>query len=846
MRKVSLLNASIYPALMAFSLVLFFALQSMGVSLLLSTYSPVILAALVICLFENFRPYNSTWKPNSAEIKSDATYMLVVQVLLARMLAFSFTWLLLTANFNAPSALWPHYWPVLLQVVIMILLADFLRYWLHRLAHSWQPLWRLHAVHHAPSKLYWFNVNRFHPLEKVTQFLFDALPFILLALDPKVLGLYFVFYAVNGFFQHCNIKVEMGFLNYIISGPQLHRWHHSRKVSESNNNYGNNIIIWDLLFGTWFYPRERQVGELGLLNKNYPQDFAAQMLTPLSDIDKKQLSPMGFIDLLLNFLLRIKMYFIYMIQVKGFLARTANPMKYQIELMKRICHNNANTDYGKKYKFSNIENYEDFQKCVPISDYEDLRPYVEQQDENNTKALIAGKVISYKQSSGTTGKAKYIPVTRESLKFMKISRQITVWFQYKLKPHCFSGHVLPIVSPEIEGFMPSGLPFGSASHQIAGSMPWVVKKKFVLPPEVFEIEDYPIKYYIMTRIALADKSITYLGTANPTTLHKICETFMLNKAQLLQDIDNGGCNYLNELPQKLQSKIRPWLKKDPQRAAELQDLHRAQIFEIWPYLSLINTWTRGSCGISIKALLENAPTELMTCDLGYLASELYGTLVIDPLKGIELPNLNTVFYEFCERDKWESNSPQILLLDQVTEGQFYYVFITTSWGLYRYQMNDIITVTGMYDKTPALHFVQKGRGFTNMTGEKLYESQLIEAMQKLEETYSLQVKFYLMLADEQECFYRLYLEQEEQAPAQSDLMALTNALDQQLQDINLEYKSKRASTRLKPLRLSLLKSGAYEAYKREQLSSGIREGQYKVLLLDYAANNKFPWEEYHV
>jgi sterol desaturase/sphingolipid hydroxylase (fatty acid hydroxylase superfamily) len=114
------------------------------------------------------------------------------------------------------------------------------------------------------------------------QYLVDALPFLLLGVSETVLAMYFVFYSVNGFFQHCNIKLRLGFLNYLVSGPELHRWHHSKHTAESNHNYGNNLIVWDLVFGSWYLPRDRAVDELGLINRNYPMDFKSQMLTPFS------------------------------------------------------------------------------------------------------------------------------------------------------------------------------------------------------------------------------------------------------------------------------------------------------------------------------------------------------------------------------------------------------------------------------------------------------------------------------------------------------------------------------------------------------------------------------------
>jgi sterol desaturase/sphingolipid hydroxylase (fatty acid hydroxylase superfamily) len=190
--------------------------------------------------------------------------------------------------------LWPHGWPVAAQVMLMLFTGDALRYWLHRAFHTWQSMWRFHAVHHAPHELYWLNVGRFHPIDKASQLLLDSLPFVILGVGTDVLAAYFVFYAVNGFFQHSNCRVRLGPLNWVISGPELHRWHHSRLVAESNSNYGNNLIVWDSLFGTRFLPSDGEVDELGLLNPAYPQSFLAQMTSVFEPgLDKASADPVA-------------------------------------------------------------------------------------------------------------------------------------------------------------------------------------------------------------------------------------------------------------------------------------------------------------------------------------------------------------------------------------------------------------------------------------------------------------------------------------------------------------------------------------------------------------------------
>lgn len=272
-----------YPGTMAFAVALYYMMADSGFDLKLSSYIPAICGAAIVTLLEIFFPYRKEWQGKKDDVLNDSAYMLIVQIALPVFLTsyIGFSLLELFSSWQATiSSLWPHDLPVWQQAILMLLAAEFLRYWLHRASHEWPLLWRLHAVHHSPHKVYWVNVARFHPIEKTLQFLFDSLPFILMGVSGQVLGLYLVLYSINGFFQHCDIKVRLGFLNYIVSGPELHRWHHSKFPKESNQNYGNNLIVWDLLFGTWFLPTDREVGELGLPNREYPMSFARQLKTP--------------------------------------------------------------------------------------------------------------------------------------------------------------------------------------------------------------------------------------------------------------------------------------------------------------------------------------------------------------------------------------------------------------------------------------------------------------------------------------------------------------------------------------------------------------------------------------
>ncbi|HVH25190.1 MAG TPA: sterol desaturase family protein [Vicinamibacterales bacterium] len=274
-----------YPTVITAAFALFAVLRWQDVPLIISTYVPIVLTAGVVTWLELSVPHRAEWQPDAGEVKTDLTFMVVVQLAWPPLAAFLLTYGLVepARALGLPFAsLWPHRWPIWLQAVLMILVVDFMRYWLHRAAHQNDTLWRLHSVHHSVEQLYWLNTARFHPLEKTLQMVCDSVPFLLMAVNPTVLALYYIAYSTNGFFQHCNIELRYGLLNYIVGSAETHRWHHSRVPRESNANYGNTVIVWDLVFGTWFLPRERQIRDLGLQDPAYPKSFLRLMRAPFT------------------------------------------------------------------------------------------------------------------------------------------------------------------------------------------------------------------------------------------------------------------------------------------------------------------------------------------------------------------------------------------------------------------------------------------------------------------------------------------------------------------------------------------------------------------------------------
>jgi sterol desaturase/sphingolipid hydroxylase (fatty acid hydroxylase superfamily) len=270
-----------YPAFLIAAIAGFGVLLAIGAPTAIATYLPILVVGISILALEPRFPERVLWRPKTADVKADAAFLALVQVALPRVLAVAAIFLIFTGTYkHANNSLWPHTWPLASQIVTMVLIVDFLRYWLHRACHHYPKLWRLHKVHHSPEILYALNVGRFHPLEKALHFCLDTVPFLLLGVAPQVIAGYFLLYSVNGFFQHSNLRLRYGALNYVVGSAETHRWHHARDPKTAACNFSNTTILWDLVFGTWYLPRGKDVIDIGVLDRGYPTGFLAQMTAP--------------------------------------------------------------------------------------------------------------------------------------------------------------------------------------------------------------------------------------------------------------------------------------------------------------------------------------------------------------------------------------------------------------------------------------------------------------------------------------------------------------------------------------------------------------------------------------
>jgi sterol desaturase/sphingolipid hydroxylase (fatty acid hydroxylase superfamily) len=173
--------------------------------------------------------------------------------------------------------------PGWLQAVEMLIVGDFLDYSSHRMFHT-SKLWRFHAVHHSPEHMDWLAYGRMHPVNDAGTRLIQVLPLMLLGFSPIAVMGVLPFLALYVIFLHSNISWTFGPFRYVLVSPAYHRWHHAKDDDAVDVNFAGIFPIWDLLFGTFYMPRDRLPKQYGVRKEVMPTSFWGQMLFPFRKI----------------------------------------------------------------------------------------------------------------------------------------------------------------------------------------------------------------------------------------------------------------------------------------------------------------------------------------------------------------------------------------------------------------------------------------------------------------------------------------------------------------------------------------------------------------------------------
>ncbi|MEX1220542.1 MAG: sterol desaturase family protein [Idiomarina sp.] len=282
-----LAQVAVYPlAILACLAFLDWAAKS-GFPMAAAQFISFLSAIFIVMLCEHFMPFSRQWKQrvgSDGKIDILTLFSTMGMVFPALKNAGNLLAVVLVAwLFDSPKAvLFPTDFAFITQLFMAAVIAELGAYCLHRLSHNSPAWWRFHLVHHSASRIYWMNAYRSHPINISWHYLASIFVLLLMGVPQDVVLAYSGLAGVVSVFQHANVAFKLGPLNYIFSTNEVHRWHHSTNLNEADNNYGNVLMIWDHVFGTFYLrPNEAPV-TVGLNDaKDVPvNSFLKLMLYP--------------------------------------------------------------------------------------------------------------------------------------------------------------------------------------------------------------------------------------------------------------------------------------------------------------------------------------------------------------------------------------------------------------------------------------------------------------------------------------------------------------------------------------------------------------------------------------
>lgn len=529
------------------------------------------------------------------------------------------------------------------------------------------------------------------------------------------------------------------------------------------------------------------------------------------------------------------------IQRKKLKKASKNTKKSQEKILRQILEYAKDSEWGKTHNYAEIltaktadELFKKWQENVKPTDYEDIREFVERHKHGEENVLFPGKPMMYATTSGTTKEPKWIPITDQYYN-NAYSKMTKLWlhsFQMH-RPKVFENVCTSIVGKAIEGEAPDGTVCGSVSGVTRRDCPNFIKNLYAEDNAVFAISDYKARYYTIMRTGI-EKDVHLLVTANPSTIVEMQNNVNEFFDEYVKDIENGTLSQNIKIEPELREIIEKRFSPNPQRAKELRELKEKYTNVLpkhyWPNIQVLTTWKCGNTHVYLDKFKDSFPEKMLHQEFGYFASECRAGLVMNGKSDTVLfPHMN--YFEFISDQDLENPNPKFLQLHELELGKKYCIYVTTFAGLYRYNMNDMIEVTGFYGTTPTIQFIQKINGIISLTGEKLHERQFIEAVRQAEKETNLPTKFFVGFADIEQSTYHFYYEFADASIDQAKAEEFTKVVDKNLKNLNVEYLAKRDSFRVKDPITHLLQNESFETYKKRCIENGSRDGQFKLNLL---------------
>jgi hypothetical protein len=508
----------------------------------------------------------------------------------------------------------------------------------------------------------------------------------------------------------------------------------------------------------------------------------------------------------------------------------------------------AGSTFGRKHGFAQIKSLDDFRRQLPIAQYDYFDPYIQEVAHGRLEAMFPAheQVLMFGTTTGTTGRPKLNPVTRAWLS--EYRRSWEIWGVKAIVEHAemIGTRLLQIIGPANLGRTPSGLSIGMISSVAIRYQNPVLKSFYAVPFEICDVVDPIAKYYTMLRLALIDP-VGFVCAITPTNLLRLAITGNEQRESLIRDLHDGTLRRDLDLPPHFRKLVQRRIAvRRPERARQLERVinETGTLYpkDYWP-ISLISCWLGGTIGYQSRELsryYSSTPAR----DLGLVSTEGRHTIPLHDNRPEGVLAVDGNYYEFVPVRELESAAPTVLECHELEPGADYGLIMTTSSGLYRYDIGDVVRCQGYVGQAPVLAFLHKTGQCADMEGEKVSGHQVAQAVETAARELKLRVDCFTAVAvrrDGDLPHYAVLVERptiENPAVARSFL----EIVDRELVRQNVMYAGKRNDRYIDAPRLVRLAGGAWADYLRtERQRGGPTESQYKhpALVVDTAWLDRF-------
>lgn len=485
--------------------------------------------------------------------------------------------------------------------------------------------------------------------------------------------------------------------------------------------------------------------------------------------------------------------------VKLFLQSLHQPEQVQAQRVQLLSQGVAQTAFGHDFSLTAGSDLKAW-RGLPIQNHAQLLPYLERVAAGEPKVLTQEAVQMLLETSGTSGRPKWLPVTASWAASVAAAQRLWVLGLVRDDEALAQGSALSVVSPAQTGVSGGGLAVGSNTGRMFLAQPWWVRWRAPVPYRVYLIKDPLLRSYVILRHALA-ADIRSWTSANPSTLLLYCRHLKTFYEDLCRDCADGTLKHGPAAALSRWEQLRlGWGAGRRRLGAEPLPA------KIWN-LRRINCWTGGSANFFLDRLTGALGASIPLREVGITASEGFFAVPVDD--GDPVAWLGGHLLEFIDA------AGQSHLAWELETGQEYRLVISTEAGLYRYDLEDRVRVTGWLGRLPRLRFVGRSGNVLSATGEKVTEEQVALACKQ---AFPQAVGASACLGWGEVPWMRVALE-----GAVPDAVAF----DRALKNLNVEYESKRDSGRLAMPEVRALPAGALARYKAQRVAAGAAEAQVK-------------------